>query len=113
MTQFRQDETPQPKPFSRTLALKRWLARAVLVAEQVLPRILLPGSVALLFLAFAWLGFFRAAPFWLHAAALFAFALAFLASLVPLSRVRLPANADADRMLEERNALPHQASTLR
>ncbi len=109
MTQFRQDETPQPKPFSRTLALKRWLARAVLVAEQLLPRILLPGAIALLFLAFAWLGFFRAAPFWLHAAALFAFALAFLASLVPLSRIRLPGTADADRMLEERNALPHQA----
>lgn len=109
MTQFRQDETPQPKPFSRTLALKRWLARAVLVAEQVLPRILLPGAIALLFLAFAWLGFFRAAPFWLHAVALFAFALTFLASLVPLSRLRLPGNADADRMLEERNALPHQA----
>ncbi|WP_104664429.1 TIGR02302 family protein [Ensifer adhaerens] len=109
MTQFRQDETPQPKPFSRTLALKRWLARAVLVAEQLLPRMLLPGAIALLFLAFAWLGFFRAAPFWLHAAALFAFALAFLASLVPLSRIRLPDSTDADRMLEERNALPHQA----
>ena len=73
MTQFRQDETPQPKPFSRTLALKRWLARWVLVAEQLLPRTLLPGSIVLLFLAFAWLGFFRVAPFWLHAAALFAF----------------------------------------
>ncbi|WP_077959871.1 TIGR02302 family protein [Ensifer adhaerens] len=109
MTQFRQDETPQPKPFSRTLALKRWLARAVLVAEQLLPRILLPGAIALLFLAFAWLGFFRAAPFWLHAAALFAFGLAFLAALVPLSRISLPGSADADRMLEERNALPHQA----
>ncbi|MGE6782438.1 TIGR02302 family protein [Ensifer adhaerens] len=109
MTQFRQDETPQPKPLSRTLALKRWLARAVLIAEQLLPRMLLPGAIALLFFAFAWLGFFRAAPFWLHAAALSAFALAFLASLVPLSRIRLPDSTDADRMLEERNALPHQA----
>ncbi|OCP07895.1 MULTISPECIES: TIGR02302 family protein [unclassified Ensifer] len=109
MTQFRQDETPQPKPFSRILGLKRWLARAVLVAEQLLPRILLPGSIALLFLAFAWLGFFRVAPFWLHAAVLFAFAVGFLAALVPVTRIRLPASADADRMLEERNALPHQA----
>ncbi|HEV7308549.1 TIGR02302 family protein [Ensifer sp.] len=109
MTQFRQDETPQPKSFSRTLALKRLLARAVLVAEQLLPRTLVPGSIALLFLAFAWLGFFRAAPLWLHAATLFAFAIAFLAALVPLTRIRLPASADADRMLEERNALPHQA----
>lgn len=109
MTQFRQDETPRPKPFSRTLALKRWLARAVLVGEQFLPRMLLPGSIILLFLAVAWLGFFRVAPFWLHAAALFIFAVGFVASLVPLSRIRLPANVDADRMLEERNALPHQA----
>ena len=109
MTQFRQDETPQPKPFSRTLALKRWLARWVLVAEQLLPRTLLPGSIVLLFLACAWLGFFRVAPFWLHAAALFAFAIGFLASLFPLTRIRLPGNVDADRMLEERNALPHQA----
>lgn len=109
MTQFRQDETPQPRSFARTLTLKRLLARAVLVAEQLLPRTLLPGSVALLFLAFAWLGFFRIAPFWLHAVTLFAFALGFLTSLVPLTRFRLPANVDADRMLEERNALPHQA----
>ncbi|MEI2299430.1 TIGR02302 family protein [Ensifer sp. MJa1] len=108
MTQFRQDDTPQPR-FARTLALKRLLARAVLVAEQLLPRILLPGSIVLLFLSFTWLGFFRSAPFWLHAAALFAFAVGFLASLASLTRIHLPTNADADRMLEERNALPHQA----
>lgn len=108
MTQFRRDETPQPR-FARTLALKRLLARTVLIAEQFLPRTLVPGSIVLLFLAVTWLGFFRSAPFWLHAATLFAFVVGFVASLIPLTRIRLPSNADADRMLEERNALPHQA----
>ena len=109
MTQFRQDETPQPKSFARTLALKRFVARGVLIAEQVLPRALVPASIVLLFLSAAWLGLFRIAPLWLHAALLLGFLVAFIASLVPLTRLRLPGNVDADRMLEERNALPHQA----
>ncbi|NVD43102.1 TIGR02302 family protein [Ensifer sp. HO-A22] len=109
MTQFRQDETPQPKSFARTLALKRFVARAVLIAEQVLPRALVPASIVLLFLSAAWLGLFRIAPLWLHAVLLLGFLVAFVASLVPLTRLRLPGNVDADRMLEERNDLPHQA----
>lgn len=109
MTQFRQDETPQPKSFARTLALKRFVARAVLIAEQVLPRALVPASIVLLFLSAAWLGLFRIAPLWLHASLLLGFLVAFVASLVPLTRLRLPGNVDADRMLEERNDLPHQA----
>ncbi|WP_312367838.1 TIGR02302 family protein [Ensifer sp.] len=109
MTQFRQDETPQPKSFARTLALKRYVARAVLTAEQVLPRALVPASIVLLFLSSAWLGLFRIAPLWLHAALLLGFLVAFIAALVPLTRIRLPGTVDADRMLEERNDLPHQA----
>ncbi|RDL50285.1 hypothetical protein BLJAPNOD_01405 [Ensifer sp. M14] len=109
MTQFRQDETPQPKSFARTLALKRCVARAVLTAEQVLPRALVPASISLLFLSTAWLGLFRIAPLWLHVALLLGFLVAFIASLAPLTRLRLPGNVDADRMLEERNDLPHQA----
>ncbi len=109
MTQFRQDETPQPKSFARILALKRYVARAVLTAEQVLPRALVPASIVLLFLSSAWLGLFRIAPLWLHAALLLGFLVAFIAALVPLTRIRLPGTVDADRMLEERNDLPHQA----
>lgn len=109
MTQFRQDETPQPKSFARTLALKRYVARAVLIAEQVLPRALVPVSIVLLFLSAAWLGLFRVAPLWLHAAVLLGFLVALIASLAPLTRLIWPDNNDADRMLEERNALPHQA----
>ncbi|MDK1490446.1 TIGR02302 family protein [Sinorhizobium sp. 7-81] len=109
MTQFRRDNTPQPKPFARMLATKRFFARSVLLAEQVLPRTLIPASLVLLFLSAGWLGLFRVAPLWLHAAMLLAFFAALFFSLLPLTRIRWPENADADRMLEERNYLPHQA----
>ncbi|MDK1388484.1 TIGR02302 family protein [Sinorhizobium sp. 8-89] len=109
MTQFGRDNTPQPKPFARMLATKRFFARSVLLAEQVLPRTLMPASLVLLFLSAGWLGFFRVAPLWLHAAMLLAFFAGLFFSLLPLTRIRWPENADADRMLEERNYLPHQA----
>ncbi|MCZ4091649.1 TIGR02302 family protein [Sinorhizobium psoraleae] len=109
MTQLRRDNTPQPKPFARMLATKRFFARSVLLAEQVLPRTLMPASLVLLFLSAGWLGFFRVAPLWLHAAMLLAFFAGLFFSLLPLTRIRWPENADADRMLEERNYLPHQA----
>ncbi|WEX76808.1 TIGR02302 family protein [Sinorhizobium numidicum] len=109
MTQFRQDETPQPNSFARMLATKRFFARLVLLAEQVLPLTLAPVSLVLLFLSAGWLGFFRAAPFWLHVAVLLLFLAGLFFSLLPLTRIRWPETSDADRMLEERNQLPHQA----
>ena len=109
MTQIGQDEKPRPQSFARMLATKRFFARLVLLGEEVLPRTLLPGSLVLLFLSAGWLGFFRVAPFWLHAAVLLAFVAGLFFSLLPLTRIRWPETADADRMLEERNRLPHQA----
>lgn len=109
MTQFRQDDTPAPRPFVRKLAAKRFLAQLVLTAEQVLPRALAPLSVVLLFLSAGWLGFFRVAPLWLHILTLLGFVAGFLLTLLPLTRIRWPAVTDADRMLEDRNRLPHQA----
>ncbi|SIQ35022.1 TIGR02302 family protein [Rhizobium sp. RU20A] len=96
-------------PLKRLLAGKRLAARAVLLAEAVAPRLLLPISILLLFAATAWFGLFRLAPFWLHVATLSLFVIAFLASLVPLARLRLAAPEAADRMLEARNGLRHQA----
>lgn len=93
----------------RSLAVKRTLARLVLVAEQAAPRALPLLATVLLFLSTAWFGFFRVAPGWLHATVLFAFAAAFVVLLIPLLRLRVPGNTDADRMLEERNNLAHQA----
>lgn len=109
MTQFRQDETPKPQSFARMLAAKRFLARSVLLAEELLPRMLVPASLVLLFLSAGWVGLFRAAPFWLHAALLLLFVVGLFVSLLPLSRIRWPETPEADRMLEERNRLPHQA----
>ncbi|OAP41635.1 TIGR02302 family protein [Sinorhizobium americanum] len=109
MTQFRQDETPQPKSFGRMLATKRFLARLILLSEQLLPRALAPASLVLLFLSAGWLGLFRVAPFWLHVVILLAFVAGLFLTLLPLTRLRWPDIAEADRMLEIRNRLPHQA----
>lgn len=109
MTQFRRDETPLPRSFVRMLAAKRFLAGLVLAVEQALPRTLIPLSLILLFLSAGWLGFFRIAPFWLHIVVLLGFIAGLFLSLLPLTRICWPDVADADRMLEERNRLPHQA----
>ncbi|MEK1869457.1 MAG: DUF4175 family protein, partial [Ensifer adhaerens] len=97
MTQFRQDETPKPQSFARMLAAKRFLARSVLLAEELLPRMLVPASLVLLFLSAGWVGLFRAAPFWLHAALLLLFVVGLFVSLLPLTRIRWPETPEADR----------------
>jgi len=94
---------------ARLLGVKRLLASLVLVAEQIVPRAIPPAIVVMLFLSAAWFGFFRSVPTWLHGLALFAFAIAFILFLIPLARIRWPDVSEADRMLEARNALPHQA----
>lgn len=109
MTEIRRDASTGAAGFMRSLAVKRTLARLVLVAEQAAPRALPLLATVLFFLSAAWFGFFRVAPGWLHATVLFAFAAAFVILLIPLLRLRVPGNTDADRMLEERNHLPHQA----
>lgn len=109
MTKIRRDLSTKPARLAKSLALKRTLARVVLFAERAIPRALPPVAILLLFLSATWFGFFRVVPAWLHAAGLLAFAAAFILFLIPLLRVRIPDVAAADRMLEERNALPHQA----
>lgn len=109
MTEIRREASKEAAGFAGSLAIKRTLARIVLVTERAVPRALPLLVVVLLFVSAAWFGFFRIAPTWLHIAALVAFAAAFLILLVPLFRLRIPGIAEADRMLEERNHLPHQA----
>ncbi|OBZ95459.1 membrane protein [Pararhizobium polonicum] len=109
MTESRRDSSTGTAGFMRSLAVKRTLARFVLVAEQAAPRALPLLATVLLFFSAAWFGFFRVAPGWLHAVALFGFTAAFVILLIPLLRLRIPGNTEADRMLEERNDLPHQA----
>ena len=93
---------------ARRVGLKRFLARLVLIAEQILPLTLPILSAVALFLAAAWFGVFRVAPEWLRLVLLFAFCFVVLSSLLPFGRLRWPSSAAADRLLEERNHLPHQ-----
>lgn len=93
---------------ARRVALKRLLARLVLFLERLAPRVLPLLCLAALFLAFAWLGLFRIVPDLARWALLALFGAGFLATLLPIARMRWPAAADADRLLEERNDLQHQ-----
>ncbi|NHT78143.1 TIGR02302 family protein [Rhizobiaceae bacterium CRRU44] len=113
MAEFRRQTSSGKKDgvsgMARALARKRGFARFVIIAERLAPRALPPIAVAFVFLSAAWFGLFRAVPPLVHAGLLLAFVLAFIAALVPVFRVRLPDTHEADRLLEERNALPHQA----
>ncbi|MFB9952762.1 TIGR02302 family protein [Rhizobium puerariae] len=93
---------------ARRVALKRSFARIVLFFERILPLLLPPLGIAALFLSVAWFGIFRIAPDWGRWILVCAFAFAFVYSLLPFSRLRWPAAEEADRLLEERNNLPHQ-----
>ncbi|MGO4567707.1 TIGR02302 family protein [Rhizobium sp. 2YAF20] len=97
---------------ARLVAIKRVLARLVLVSEQLLPMLLPVFAVAALYLCTSWFGLFRILPGLPRLALLIAFILAFGASIVPLRRLRWPSVAEADRLLEERNGLPHQPVTV-
>ncbi|EJK84604.1 TIGR02302 family protein [Rhizobium sp. AP16] len=97
---------------ARLVAVKRLFARLVLVSEQILPLLLLPLSILALFLSAAWFGIFRIAPDMLRLALLAVFAITFAAACFPFRRLRWPTVGEADRMLEERNGLPHQPVTV-
>ncbi|MGV8939118.1 MAG: TIGR02302 family protein [Allorhizobium sp.] len=93
---------------ARRVAIKRALARAVLFVERVLPLFLPVLGIAALFVSLAWFGVYRALPEWLRIGLVFALTFAFFASFLPFARLRVPTPADGDRLLEDRNHLPHQ-----
>lgn len=93
---------------ARLVAAKRFLARLVLLSEQALPLLLPVLSVAALYLAASWFGLFRFTPDIVRLALLALFALAGIASLIPFRKLHWPDAAAADRLLEQRNGLPHQ-----
>ncbi|MBX5067573.1 TIGR02302 family protein [Rhizobium lentis] len=97
---------------ARLVTTKRLLARIVLFCEQLLPPLLPVLSVAAFYLSASWFGLFRNVPDWLRIVLLIAFALALLVSLLPFRHLRWPKVAEADRLLEERNGLPHQPVTV-
>ncbi len=93
---------------ARRVALKRSFARFVLFAERTLPLVITPLGVVALFFSASWFGIFRLSPDWLRWILLCIFALGFVYAILPLVRVRWPDAGDADRLLEDRNNLPHQ-----
>lgn len=93
---------------ARRVAVKRSFARLVLFAERLLPLTLLPAGLAAIFVSLAWFGVFRMLPDTVRFGLLFVLVFSFLASLLPLARLRWPSAPEADRLLEERNLLPHQ-----
>ncbi|MCM2475212.1 TIGR02302 family protein [Rhizobium sp. CG5] len=93
---------------ARRVAVKRFLARLVLFAERLTPLFLPPLSIAAVFVSLAWFGVFRQLPDLVRWALVFALTFGFIASFLPFLRLRWPAPAEADRLLEARNHLPHQ-----
>jgi uncharacterized protein (TIGR02302 family) len=93
---------------ARRVALKRSFARIVLFFERLLPRALAPVGVVALFFSASWFGIFRLSPDWLRWVLLTGFLFALIATLLPLAWIRWPSANEADRLLEERNDLPHQ-----
>ncbi|UDF27952.1 UNVERIFIED_ORG: TIGR02302 family protein [Roseateles sp. XES5] len=94
---------------ARRLAGKRLVARIVLFLEALAPRLLPILLLVAGFLALTWFGYFRHVPAWLHIATLATFALGLIGLLLRLRGMAWPSLDSADRMLEARNALAHQA----
>jgi uncharacterized protein (TIGR02302 family) len=93
---------------ARRVGFKRLLARLVLFAERLLPLFLPVAGIAALFVSLAWLGVYRELPEYLRLPLVFVLIFALVASLLPFLRLKLPTTQEADRLLEERNGLPHQ-----
>ncbi|WP_159951637.1 TIGR02302 family protein [Rhizobium sp. 18065] len=93
---------------ARRVGFKRLLARLVLFAERLLPLFLPVAGIAALFVSLAWFGVYRELPEYLRLALVFVLIFALVASLLPFLRLKLPTTGEADRLLEERNGLPHQ-----
>ena len=91
------------------LGRRRAVARAVLFAETTLPKAFPLTLLVAGFLALTWFGYFRHVPAWLHIATLAAFGLGLLLLAARLRRAAWPGADRADRMLEQRNDLAHQA----
>lgn len=103
-------QAPAADPLS-AISRKSRLARFALVWEGLWPRLVLPAALAAVFAALAWLGLFESLPDVVRLALVGAFALAFLASLVNLARVRLPGRQAALDRLERDSGFSHKPLT--
>ncbi len=87
-------------------------ARRVMVMEQIWPRLWLPISIAIVFLLVSTYGLWPALSLPLHMIALVLFALAALASLAPLLKIRRADRLQAIRWLEKKSGLAHRPATV-
>lgn len=85
--------------------------RRVMLLERLWPRLWLPVGVAGTFILVSLLGLWPLLGRTIHLALLWAFAIAFVASLVPLLRISVPSRDEALRRLEERSGVPHRPAT--
>lgn len=103
----------QQKPgFIRALSRTRFATRAVMVFERLWPLLLPLLVVAGLYLITAWFGIFRIVPDTARLAIAGAFALAAIAALALLLRLRAPTTAEVNRRIEANNALTHEPVTV-
>ncbi len=95
----------------RTLERKVRVARIVIMFERIWRALLWPFAVAGVFLLATLAEAWSLVPTIAHKAGVIAFALAFLASLVPLARVRWPGREEALRRLEQVSGVKHRPAT--
>ncbi|MGI9406131.1 MAG: TIGR02302 family protein, partial [Hyphomicrobiaceae bacterium] len=86
-------------------------SRRALLLERIWPRIWPPLAVALVFLLVTFVGLWPALGATVHQALLAVFAIAFLASLVPLVRISRPGREEAVRHLEKKSGVPHRPAS--
>jgi uncharacterized protein (TIGR02302 family) len=103
------DKANRVSKLARRIALGRFLTRAVLLVESLIPLLVPVFSVIAVFLAVSWFGLFRVVPDWVRLGILAGFAVALVRALLRLRRLRWPDIAHADQHLERVNHLPHQA----
>lgn len=103
---------PEIAQLRRRIAGKRILALTSMLLERVLIAALPLLAVVATYLVLSWMGLLRQLPDLAKIAVGVAFAVAFLAALLPLRRFRMPDRTEADRRLEENSHLPHQAISV-
>ena len=96
----------------RRIAGKRTLALTSMFLERALIAALPLLMVVALYLILSWSGLLRQLPDIAKIVTGIAFVAAFVATLLPLRRFRMPSRAEADRRLEENSKLPHQAISV-
>lgn len=117
MTTAGRDSTGRKRPtgafaqrpdLARRVAAKRLFAKIVLFCEKIAPKTLWPLSIAAVFLALGWFGLYRQMPDFLRLGIVFILVFGFIATVLPILRLKWPTNNDASRLLEDRNGLAHQ-----